>query len=67
MKPELMSHLEGPHAHVTCVQCHIGSGARGFVKAKAAGTRQLIEVSLGNYPRPIVADPDDSGRVTRHL
>ena len=59
MKPELLSHLEGPHAHVTCVQCHIGSGARGFVKAKAAGTRQLVEVSLGNYPRPIVADPDD--------
>jgi hypothetical protein len=59
MKPELAAHLQGPHAHVSCVACHIGPGARGFAKAKLAGTRQLVEVSLNNYPRPIIASPDD--------
>ncbi len=59
MKPERMAHEQGPHAQVTCVACHIGPGAAGFVKAKAAGTRQLLQVSRGSYPRPILADPAD--------
>jgi hypothetical protein len=59
MKPELRAHLQGPHAQLRCVDCHIGPGARGFAKAKLAGTRQLIEVSRGSYPRPIVAAPED--------
>jgi hypothetical protein len=59
MQPELMAHQQGSHAHITCVACHIGSGVRGFAKAKLAGTRQLLEVSRGSYPRPILAAPDD--------
>src|SRR5215204_5555443 len=59
MKPELVAHLQGPHAKVTCVACHIGGGARGFMKAKLAGTRQLVQVARNNYPRPILAAPDD--------
>ena len=59
MKPELVSHLQGPHANVTCVACHIGPGARGFAKAKLAGTRQLVQVARSSYHRPIVAAPDD--------
>ena len=30
-----------PHARVACVACHIGEGAKAFVHAKLAGTRQL--------------------------
>lgn len=59
MQPEAAAHRLGTHARVACVSCHIGPGARGFVKAKLAGTRQLVEVSANSYPRPIIADPDD--------
>jgi cytochrome c556 len=59
MKPEFVTHRQGPHSSVACVACHIGAGARGFVKAKLAGTRQLVEVAGNTYPRPIRAVPDD--------
>jgi hypothetical protein len=59
MKPELTAHLQGTHANVGCVACHIGSGARGFLKAKLAGTRQLVQVTRNSYPRPIFAEPDE--------
>jgi hypothetical protein len=59
MQPELVAHEQGSHAHIACVACHIGPGARGFAKAKLAGTRQLLEVTRGSYPRPIMAAPDD--------
>ncbi|MCU1386274.1 MAG: cytochrome c family protein [Acidobacteria bacterium] len=53
MKPEGTAHQNGPHARVACVQCHVGSGATSFAKAKMAGTRQLIALARGTYPRPI--------------
>jgi len=53
MKPEFMAHTNSAHARVACVDCHVGEGATGWVESKAAGTRQLIEVTLNNYPRPI--------------
>ena len=53
MRPEHTAFLRSPHARVGCVQCHIGSGAGSFVKYKLAGVRQLAEVVLGNYNRPI--------------
>jgi putative NADH-flavin reductase/nitrate/TMAO reductase-like tetraheme cytochrome c subunit len=53
MKPEFTAHAVSPHANVDCVQCHVGPGAKGFVRAKANGTRQLYEVIAGNYSRPI--------------
>jgi hypothetical protein len=59
MKPQAVAHQAGPHVSVPCVECHIGSGARGFLRAKLAGTRQLLQVSQNSYPRPIVAAPDD--------
>jgi hypothetical protein len=55
MKPEGTAHQNGPHARVACVECHVGSGATSFAKAKVSGTRQLIAVVRGNYPRPIGA------------
>jgi hypothetical protein len=53
MKPEATAHQDGPHARVTCVECHIGSGATWFAKSKLSGTRQLFAVSFNTYSRPI--------------
>ena len=53
MKPEFTAHAASPHASVNCVQCHVGPGAAGFVRAKMNGTRQLYEVMAGSYARPI--------------
>src|SRR5580700_7428854 len=53
MKPEFTAHMRAPHASVECVACHVGPGASGFIKAKMAGTRQLLAVTLNNFPRPI--------------
>jgi hypothetical protein len=55
MKPEGTAHQNGPHARVACVQCHIGSGAASFAKAKVSGTRQLLAVAFQTYSRPIAA------------
>ncbi len=53
MNPELVTYKRGSHARVDCVQCHIGSGAEWFFKAKINGTHQLIAYTLDNYKRPI--------------
>lgn len=45
----------GPHARIDCANCHIGDGARGFVQAKLAGTRQLAHVLTNSVPRPVPA------------
>ncbi len=55
MKPQFISHQVGAHASVGCVACHVGPGASGTIKAKLNGTRQLYEVALHNFPRPIRA------------
>jgi len=53
MKPELITYQHGPHARVSCTECHIGSGATWFVKAKLSGTYQLYATAFDKYPRPI--------------
>jgi hypothetical protein len=53
MKPEATAHQDGPHARVSCVECHIGSGATWFARSKLSGTRQLFAVSLNTFSRPI--------------
>ncbi|MGC4073909.1 MAG: NapC/NirT family cytochrome c [Nibricoccus sp.] len=53
MNPEFVTYQRGAHARVDCVECHIGSGAKWFVKAKINGTHQLIAYTLNNYNRPI--------------
>jgi nitrate/TMAO reductase-like tetraheme cytochrome c subunit len=49
MHPEYAAYQVSAHAHVDCVECHIGSGAASYFQAKVNGTKQLIEVTL----RPI--------------
>ena len=53
MNPEFVTYQRGAHARVSCVDCHIGSGAEWFIKAKINGTHQLIAYTLDNYNRPI--------------
>src|SRR5436190_11783011 len=53
MKPEYTAYLNSPHARVDCVDCHVGSGASAYVKAKINGVHQLVCVFTGDYERPI--------------
>ena len=53
MKPQFVANQGGVHRNVHCVECHVVPGAAGFLEAKMNGTRQLIEVTLGTYPRPV--------------
>jgi nitrate/TMAO reductase-like tetraheme cytochrome c subunit len=53
MHPEFATYQRGAHARVACVDCHVGSGATSFVKAKLNGAHQLITFTLDNYHRPI--------------
>ena len=53
MKPQFVANQRGVHRNVHCVECHVVPGAAGFVEAKMNGTRQLIEVTLGTYPKPV--------------
>jgi nitrate/TMAO reductase-like tetraheme cytochrome c subunit len=53
MKPEYTAYLNSPHARVDCVDCHVGSGASAYVKAKINGVHQLVCAFSGNYERPI--------------
>ena len=47
MEPEYTAHQRSPHARVSCVACHIGSGASWFVKSKLSGLRQVVAVMTG--------------------
>jgi nitrate/TMAO reductase-like tetraheme cytochrome c subunit len=77
MHPEFAAYQVSSHAHVDCVQCHIGHGARSYFEAKVNGTKQLVEVSLRpvagmapklipTYPAPIPS-PVTSLRPAREI
>lgn len=53
MRPEFSAYQNAPHSQVECVECHVAPGASGWVKAKTSGLRQLAEVMLNTYPRPV--------------
>jgi nitrate/TMAO reductase-like tetraheme cytochrome c subunit len=64
MHPEFTAYKISAHSHVACVDCHIGSGAASYFRAKVNGTKQLVEVTfhplahfaptfIPNYPEPI--------------
>ena len=53
MKPEFTAHRRASHQQVACVSCHVEPGATGWLKSKMAGTRQLMDVVMNSYPRPI--------------
>jgi hypothetical protein len=53
MGPELKAYKMSPHREVPCADCHTAPGVVGFIKAKIAGTRQVIEIVTGTFPEPI--------------
>lgn len=53
MHPQATTYQHSAHARVACAECHIGSGASWFVKAKLSGTRQVLAMWQNSYPRPI--------------
>jgi nitrate/TMAO reductase-like tetraheme cytochrome c subunit len=59
MGPELAAYEAGPHKEVACAECHVEPGVGGWIKAKLNGTKQLIQVVTGLYPKP-VPPPDHS-------
>jgi nitrate/TMAO reductase-like tetraheme cytochrome c subunit len=52
MQPQFVAWSAGPHARTPCVRCHVGEGARGFVRAKLSGMRQLSHMLTNSYSRP---------------
>lgn len=66
MEPEYVAHAEGPHANVTCVSCHVGSGAGALVASKIDGVRRLRGFITGNITRPI-ATPVAEMRPAREI
>jgi len=53
MDPELKAFAMSPHKELTCAECHVEPGAAGWIKAKTKGTKQLIQVITGQFPKPI--------------
>jgi hypothetical protein len=53
MKPEYTAFHLSPHANTSCVECHIGAGAKWFVKAKISGLYQVYSVLFNKYHLPI--------------
>jgi hypothetical protein len=67
MKPEFTAHLSPSHQNVACAECHIAPGAAGFIKAKVAGTRQLMGVVFNNFTRPIEGGLESGRLVSSEL
>jgi hypothetical protein len=59
MLPENTAYHASPHAHVACVDCHIGPGLPWMVRAKVNGLRQVYMVATHTYPRPIPSPVKD--------
>mgnify|MGYP000218169526 CR=1 FL=1 len=53
MEPEYNTYKNSPHARVSCVECHIGSGATWYVKAKIDGLYQVYATIANKVPRPV--------------
>jgi nitrate/TMAO reductase-like tetraheme cytochrome c subunit len=53
MKPEHVSFQATSHARIRCVDCHVGSGAQSYVRAKLNGARQLYSLAFNKYSKPI--------------
>jgi nitrate/TMAO reductase-like tetraheme cytochrome c subunit len=59
MEPEHTAYQNSPHANVSCVECHVGSGASWYVKSKISGLHQVYAVLTKTYPRPIATPLHD--------
>jgi nitrate/TMAO reductase-like tetraheme cytochrome c subunit len=65
MNPEQKAYKTSSHSELACAECHVEPGMMGWVKAKAAGTKQLVQLVTNTYPKPIPPpDHDDLPSVT---
>ena len=53
MEPEYVTYKQSPHARVACVDCHIGEGAKWYVKSKLDGLYQVYATLANKYPKPV--------------
>jgi len=53
MNPEWTTYQDSPHAHVRCVDCHVGEGAGALLDAKLNGLWQVVSSTFDLYERPI--------------
>lgn len=53
MNPEWVSYQASPHAHVACVQCHVGEGVKAHFDAKLNGLWQIVSATFDLYEQPI--------------
>ena len=53
MSPEYTAYQQSSHAHVKCVECHVGEGADWYVRSKLSGLYQVYSVLFDKYPEPI--------------
>jgi nitrate/TMAO reductase-like tetraheme cytochrome c subunit len=51
-RPEYNAHLFSPHARIGCSECHVGSGAKYYIRSKLNGTIELYKYVFNKYPRP---------------
>ncbi len=53
MEPEWVAYQNSPHAHVKCVECHVGEGTDALIDAKLNGLWQVVSATFDLYERPI--------------
>jgi nitrate/TMAO reductase-like tetraheme cytochrome c subunit len=53
MDPQFSRYKHSPHANVACVDCHVGSGFRFYIRSKIEGLRQVYALATKTYSRPI--------------
>ena len=53
MIPEWTAYQDSPHAHVKCVECHVGEGAEALIDAKLNGLWQIVSATFHLYEKPI--------------
>jgi len=53
MKPEFVAFHATSHARIRCVDCHVGSGAGSYARAKLNGAKQLYSLAFNTFNRPI--------------
>jgi len=53
MAPEWATYQSSAHAHVKCVECHVGEGTGALIDSKINGLWQMISVTFDLYERPI--------------
>ncbi|MBK1880086.1 NapC/NirT family cytochrome c [Pelagicoccus mobilis] len=58
MEPQFVAYPNSGHAKLKCIDCHIGEGTSGTIKAKWHGLYKVYSLLLDKYPTPLAAAPN---------